>query len=277
MRRYLGFCPGQLGDLAIMTVAARCLKAADPDSHLTFVISGDYREAAPLYLDHAHIDRVHILHCPRGGFDEVDRVWIAKQGFTHVFDPLQDHDHSRPWFRERHQTLEAAHCHGLPIPPGETGKITLNLWFKPVEGLWDHVAFSPWAAFYEGVRNPKAIPPERAQEIVNWLRGQGHKVLQVGGPTEPALDGVTKLQCDYFTSVRHVLGCRCMVMGDSGLNWVLSGYDFPVVGLYSSRYFGEEWIHQIQPINRSARYLVAPTVAEISMDDIALAVGQVIA
>jgi ADP-heptose:LPS heptosyltransferase len=262
MKRFLGFNPNMYGDLYMMSVAARCLKRAVPDSHLTFVIAGDFRECAPIFLDSPHIDRVHILNKSRDGFDSVDMDWINSQRFAHVFNPMADHDHSTPWWQNRHQALEAAHMHGIPYD-GDDGKITLTKWFKPTPGLEKFVAFSPWPSFHEGVNNPKAIPPAKAQEIVDAILGLGYGVLQVGGPTEPKLDNVAKLDTDYFTSVRNVLGCRAMVMGDSGFNWLLSGYDFPVVGLYSERYFGRDYIHNIQPINKNGRYLVGRTVSDI--------------
>ena len=275
MKRFLGLNPNMYGDLYMMTVAARCLKRAVPDSHLTFVIAGDFRECAPIFLDSPDIDRVHILDKPRDGFNENDWKWINSQSFTHIFNPMADHSHDTPWWQHRHQALEAAHMHGIPYG-GDDGKIRLTKWFKPTTGFGDFIAFSPWPSFHEGVNNPKAIPPAKAQEIVDAIIGMGYKVLQVGGPTEPKLERVVKLDTDYFASVRNVLGCRAMVMGDSGLNWLLSGYDFPVVGLYSERYFGRDYIHNIQPINLNSHYLVGKTVSDISTESVLSAVKELI-
>lgn len=267
MMRLCGFCPGQYGDLYMMTVAARCLKRAVPDSHLTFVISGDYRECAPLFIDCPDIDRIHILHKSNAGFDQCDIDWINEQKFHHVFNPMQDHDFSHPWWENRHQALEAAHMHNIPTN-GDDGKIRLTKWFKPSIGFERHIALSPWPSFVEGPRNPKCIQPEMAQAIVDWILAAGWRVLQVGGPNEPQLVGADKPATDYFTSVRNALGCRAMIMGDSGMNWLLSGYDFPVLGLYSERYFGKEYIYNIQPKNPNAIYLTSKTIPEISLDSI---------
>ena len=106
-----------------------------------------------------------------------------------------------------------------------------------------------------------------AQKIVDMILARNLGVLQIGGRNEPRLKGALKLGTDYFESVRNVLGCKMMIMGDSGLNWLLSGYDFPVLGLYSQRHFGE-FIHNIQPINPNGLYLDAKTVSEISLDKI---------
>lgn len=267
MKRFLGFNPNMYGDLYMMTVAARCLKRLVPDSHLTFVIAADFRECAPLFLDDPNIDRVHILDKPRDGFNQNDWNWINQQKFDHIFNPMADHDHSRPWFQFRHQALEAAHMHGIPYN-GDDSKIRMTKWFKPTPGFENFIAFSPWPSFHEGTDNPKAIPIPMAQKIVDNLIKMGHNVLQIGGPTEPKLENTIKLNTDYFTSVRNVLGCRAMIMGDSGLNWLLSGYDFPVVGLYSERYFGKEYIKNIQPINPNGRYLVGGSVSDIPIESV---------
>lgn len=267
MKKFLGFNPQQYGDLYMCTVAARCLKRVVPDSHLTFIIASDYRECAPIFLDHPDIDRVHILSRSKDGLDEIDWKWIKDQKFDHIFNPMQDHDHSDPWWKKRHQALETAYMHRLPID-ADDGKISLTRWFKPEVGLEKYVAISPWAAFYAGTTNPKAIPMHMIQRVVDWLIGNGWSVLQIGGPNEPVIEGAKQLSTDYFTSLRYVLGCRAMIMGDSGFNWLLSGYDFPVLGLYSEYYFGKDFIHNIQPINKNGVYLTGKTVADIGVEQV---------
>lgn len=267
--KLLGFHQALFGDLAMSTVAARIVKKRYPGrmSHLTFVIGQHYAQFAPLLLNQPDIDRLYITHAPKDGYDEVDRAWIASEGFTHVFDPRQDHDHSDPWFKHRHQPLELAHMHGLPIE-GESGKVVLTKWFKETEGLRDHVAFSPFPGFYAGIHNPKCLTMARAQAIVDHILSRGFKVLQVGHPDEPQLVGTTKLATDYFGSVKNVLGCRCMVMGDSGMSWCLSAYDFPVIGLYATYYHSAEHVHNIQPLNPNGHYLSAHQVNDIPLEAI---------
>lgn len=277
MKRFLGFNPMQYGDLFMGTVAARALKRAVPDSHLTYVINGDYREAAPLFIDHPHIDRVHVLHSPRGGFDEVDQSWVAERGFHHVFNPMQDHDHSRPWWRERSQPHEVVHMHGLPMPIGDTGQIKLVKWFTPSTGTKGAVALAPFPAFYAGLTNDKAFPIELAQSIVWYLRGKGVEVLQVGGPNEPALKDAAQIHTGYFDSVRNVLGCRAFIGGDSGMMWLMSGYSFPCLGLYASRYYGREHVKHIQPVNPNAIYLHEETMGQFSLDIIRQSIDAILA
>lgn len=278
MKRFLGMNGGQYGDLYLGTVAARCLKAAEPDSHLTYVISADYAECTPVFIDHPHIDRIHVLHKPRDGFDQVDLDWIAGQGFTHVFNPMQDHDHARPWWRERNQPLESAHMHGISTG-ADAGKIEMTRWFKPIvdPDLGPCVALAPFPAFYAGVTNDKAFPMRLAEEVVRYVRSKHLAVLQVGAPNEPQVEGAIKLNESYFTTVRTLLGCRAFIGGDSGLMWLMSGYDFPCLGLYGARYYSSQFVHHIQPLNDRAVYLHREHMTDFTIDDLIPAIDQLLA
>lgn len=279
MLRFLTGPLGLYGDLAMNTVAARALKALYPDCHVTFALGGDFREFAPLLINHPHIDRIHVTHSPRDTYDATDLTWIKTQRFDHVFDPKTDHDHSDPWFLRRHQTHEMCFMHGVPIPAGDTRKIELVQWFEPLhshsQALGKSIAFAPFPAFASGLPNVKALSIERAQAIADGIRDLGYFTLQIGHPDEPQLNGTIRLRTTYFESVRHILGCRAMVMGDSGLAWVLSGYDFPLVGLYGNWYHGDR-VSAIQPINPNARYLVAKTVNEIPVESVIEAVRNLL-
>lgn len=269
MKRYCGMHCGRFGDLYMATVAARALKAVDPEAHLTFTIGCDYREAAPLFLNHPHIDRIRILHSTgAAGHDEMDKAWIAAQGFDLVFDPQADHQHWDPWWKKRPQPLEICHMHGIDPAAAGGAKIEMARWFDPIP-FDKTVAFAPFPAWYAGLdpsNNDKALSIERAQEVVDYLIGKGWQVLQVGAAAEPQLRGTTKLTTDYFGSVRRVLGCRAFIGGDTGMMWLMSGYDFPCLGIYAHRYYGAANVRNIQPINPNAIYLDAPTIAEIELD-----------
>lgn len=271
INKFLGFFPALYGDIAMSTVCARVLKTKIPDCHLTFIIGNDFKEIAPVFKNQLYIDEIYITHKNKDGFDEEDVKWIVEQKFDGIFNPMADHNHfsSSPWWTKRIQTLEACHMHGLiPDDPNEIGKIQLIKWFDTNNDLKDFVAIAPFPAWYAGLNNDKALNIERAQEIVNFVLSLGYKVLQVGHPDEPNLEGAIKLKTDYFTSLKNVLSCKMMIMGDSGLNWVLSGYDFPVLGLYSNKYYTPQFVKNIQPINPNGVYLSAPNVNNIPMESI---------
>jgi ADP-heptose:LPS heptosyltransferase len=266
MKKIGGMHLGLYGDIAMSTFCAEVIKKHHPDSVYTAFVGKSYKEIAPLLLNHASIDSIHICDSPKDAFSEKDLEWIAQNKFDAVFNPMQDHDHSYPWWMYRHQVLETAFMHGIPID-GEIGKINLNRWFDAKDNS-SYIAFAPFPAFYAGLENNKALKIARAQEIVDLINSLGYKVLQVGHPNEPTLEWTYKCNTDYFGSVKEILGCKMMIMGDSGLNWVLSGYDFPLIGLYSNDYYGLDYIKNIQPINKNAIYLSERNLNEIPIDSI---------
>lgn len=280
MKRFCGFVCGRAGDLFMATVTARALKRLEPDCHLTFTIGRDYREAAPLFLNHPHIDRIHILNSTgAGGFDVVDQHWIAGQRFDWVANPLADHIHSDPWWTHRIQPLEICHMHGIPVDPSERGRIEMAQWFDKLPGYKDYVAFAPFPGFYAGLdpaKNDKTLSIDQAQRVVDHLVARKIGVIQIGGPTEPALKGVVSSPraWSYFDSVQAILSCRLFIGGDTGMTWLMSGYDFNTVAFYGSRYYGRQWVHNIQPINPNGQYVSCDTVAQIELDTLTQAIDN---
>lgn len=276
MNRYCGFNPLRYGDLFINLVACRALRQMDPDSHLTFVLNANYRSAAPLFLDQPDIDRVHITHKATDGFDKEDWQWVNEQRFTHVFNPMQDHLHSEPWWRTgRNQPQEVAYIHRIPLPPGETGKLSLNRWFEPSKGFEKCVAFQPFAGSYDP-HNMKQLSPAQAQRVVDLIRARGYQVLQMGLPTEWRLDKVTFIDTDFFGAVKNLLGCRALITTDSGFNWAASCYDHPTLGLYSHAYYGKDRVSAIQPLNPNAIYLDDANVNDIGLESISAALDKLL-
>ncbi len=266
MNRYCGFQLGLRGDLCMATVAARILKRHDPSSHLTFMLGHDYADMAGLFLNNPWIDQLHIAHSPKDAYDREDLKWIAEQQFNVVFNPMAQHPDGDGWWIHRNQGLEAAHMHGLPTA-GESPKIQLTKWFKETDGLRDYVALMPFAGFY-APQNDKRLSVAKAQEIVDALRANGHKVLQIGGPGEPRLENAEWRDTDFFGSVRNVLGCKAFIGTDSGIMWALSAYDMPTIGLYGHRYYGRQFVKNIQPENPRARYLDDVTAEQIPLDNV---------
>ena len=264
MNKYLGIHGHRYGDIFMGLAAFGIIKKYDPDCEITIVINGDYRDCAPFFLAQKIIDKIYITNNPVGGFDEIDKQWIIDNKFTHVFDPLADHDHSSPWWFYRNQPQELAYIHGLPIEQ-HSGKLNLDKWFKSDPNFKNYVAFHPFAGAYDP-NNKKTLTKEFAQKIVNSIRKLSYEVLQLGGPNEPGLDGVLKLPTDYFVSGKNLLSCKALIVGDSGFNWMASCYNFPVVGLYSYEYYGPDYVKNIQPINPNAIYLQERNVNQIELD-----------
>lgn len=260
MNRYTGLSAHRYGDIFMNLVAWRTVKRLDPDAHVTLLLNGNYRSAAPLFLDQPDIDSIHITHSPIGDFDEADLRWVKESGFTRVYSLMADHDHSRPWFLTRNQPQEVCHMHGIPIL--DDGKLRLNRWFEPTSGLTKWVALQAFAGSYDPA-NTKMLSIQRAQEIVDLIRARGFEVLQLGIPSEPKLNYTTRVDNDFFGAVKDLLGCRALVTTDSGFNWAASCYDHPTLGLYANAYYGKERVGAIQPLNPNAIYLDASNINDI--------------
>lgn len=270
MLKFCGIHPLRYGDIVMNLVSAKILKEQYPDSHFTLVINNNYKDIAPIFIDNPYIDRIHILHKDKDGFDEIDLEWVKNQAFDHVFNPMADHDHSKPWFLFRHQTLETAFVHEI-ISQDDINRnvynpqIELTKWFDVGKDLNNFVAFMPFAGQYDP-NNSKRLLANRAQIIVDYIRDYGFNVLQLGGKDDPKLQGSLFFNTNYFESVKNMLGCKFLITTDSGLNWVASGYQFPTIGLYSNEYYGKEYIKNIQPINSNATYLDDNNVNHIDIN-----------
>lgn len=273
MNRYCGFNPLRYGDLFINLAACRILKQLDPGSHLTFVINGNYRAAAPFFLDQPDIDKIHITSRVFDGFDDTDWEWVKTQKFNHVFNPMQDH--LDMWWFHRNQSLECAHMHGLSIPASETGKLSLNRWFNLNEDFKEWVAIQAFAGSYDS-QNKKQLSPARAQEIVDVLVNKGYRVLQLGLESEYKLNQTVRIPNNYFDMIRDMLSCRLLITTDSGTSWAASCYDLPTLGLYSHEYYSKEYVKNIQPINPNAIYLDEENVNQISMESIEGALSKLL-
>lgn len=278
MYRFCGLPAQQYGDLVMNTFAARVLKQKYPNSEYTILIANDYKDCAPLFLNHPHIDKIHILDKKRDGLNEIDQNWVKNQSFDMFFPPMKDHNHSDPWFLKRHQVSEVCYMHGI-VSDKECNKLDnklfLNKWFDLNTSFSDYIAFSPFSGFYNP-NNDKISTIEKAQKIVDNLIDKGLKVLQIGAFNEPKLFGSIQLECDYFTSIKNMLSCKFLICGDSGCCWYSSAYDFPTLGLYSNKYYTKDYLKNIQPINKNAIYLDSDNVNNIEDQDIFAAIDKMI-
>ena len=270
MNRAIGFNAGQRGDLIISTAVARAFKESNPDWHLTLGLGAPYKDMEPLFHAHPYFDAVHTYTSYDKWPSEFDTAYLEAAKYDAVFNPMPPIRND--WFVHGHQVAEVALLRGLE--PSDLS-CTLAPWFG-IEYHPRRVAFAPFAGWVAGKVNDKQLTQDRAQAIVNLLIAKGMEVLHLGAPDEPRLNGTIRLNSCYFDSVRAMLGCKFLFHTDSGLGWVASAYRHPQLGLYGHRYYGEQYVKHIQPVNSKALYLDAPTVADISMERIAAAVDTLL-
>ena len=219
---------------------------------------------APLFA-HSDFDDIHIYK----GYDnwptKRDSDYLIRAGYDHVFDAMPKRKNEGNWWAHETQAENACSVYGLSYTTDGT-QCRLTKWFD-VPDYSGYVAFNYIGAFYAGYPNNKSYSPERAAQIVGLIKGKGHKVIVLGDPKEPTLEGTEKRPMGYFDSVKTLLGCRAFVGIDSGLTWLSSAYSFPTLACYSNAYYGEH-VGSIQPTNPNARYLSASNLNDVGLDQI---------
>ena len=237
-------------------------------------INRRFADMAPLFFNQSYVNSVVITD----GYDDFptkrDEETLQGRGYDRIFHPMQAHLVDK-WYETMHQTEVVLADYMALRLPAEYKQIRLDKWFEV--GKEDRVvAMAPFAGYDSNPDNNKRLSVERAQEIVAHVKKRGFEVFQLGGPTEPRLDGVQLKYGSYFDSMRSMLGCKALIHTDTGAAWVASAYQLPQLGLYGHRYYGKEHVSNIQPVNPNAVYLDAPTVAEIPFDQIASAIDKMI-
>jgi len=271
MKRAIGFNLGLRGDLIMNTVAARSFKQQNPGWHFTLGVGPQFADMEPLFREHPHIDAFHAYDSYDNWPNEKDQEYLRASWYNSVFHGMPQHSHPR-WHDYVHQAEETCWMNGLP-PPKDGLQCHLNKWFD-VPDYSGYIALNYIGAFYAGYPNNKSYSPLCARELVKLIKAKGYKVIVLGDPKEPPLEGTERKGLSYFESVRTMLGCRALVGIDSGLTWVASAYSHPTVAGYASEYYGNR-VSAIQPINPQANYVSAPRIEDISVDAVAQALQNI--
>lgn len=250
----IGFHLGQFGDLAMVTVIAKVFKNLYPESFLTLGVSYKYQDILPLFEKHPFFNDFHIYNSYDNWPSQEDKEFLEQENYDIVFNGMPKH-WSFEWFKYYHQTQEACIQQNLPYPDINNCNCVLNQWFELKQEFKNHIAFAPFGGFYRGLSSEKILPIEKSQEIINDIVKLGYKILLLGGKNEPKLENCDKLDTSYFESVANMLSCKALIHTDTGIGWVASAYQFPCLGLYSNSYYTKEFIKNIQPINKNAKYL----------------------
>lgn len=240
--RAIGFNLGLRGDLAMTTVAARSFKEQFPKSHLTLGVNKNFKDLLPLFYDHPYYDSFHVYESYDDWPNQNDKEYLMASKYDIVFHGMPKH--TDDWWILRHQYAEAAKMVGLPIP--DNINPILTKWFNVVD-YSDTIAISPFGG--NGSINGKMMSFELAQSIVTWLVKSGWKVIHLGAPNEPSIEGSFRVNCSYFDSVKIMLGCKALIHCDTGMGHFAGAYNHKSIGLYAYEYFSKNFIKNIQPLH----------------------------
>lgn len=261
LTRAIGFNLGLRGDLAMTTVAARSFKENFPNSHLTLGLNKTFKDLLPLFHDHPYYDSFHVYESYENWPNYNDAEYLKSAKYDMIFHGMPQHRDQ--WWNFRHQYAEAAHMVGLPIPKNINPILTK--WFD-IDYKKDTVAISPFGG--NGSVNDKMMSVELAQSIVDWLAKNGFKVIHLGADNEPVIKGALKIKCSYFDSVRIMLGCRALIHCDTGMGHFAGAYNHPSIGLYAYRYYGKEFVKNIQPLHKNFFAIESEKMIDYNIENI---------
>jgi len=261
---------GQYGDIVMQEPGLRKFIKDNPDTKIVLAVSKRYEQILPLFKNyHDNIIGFKVFE----GYDDwptaVDLEYIREQDFDAMFPPdIPLHDQP-DWANYRHITTETALMMGVD---SDTTKIELKMpenVIKEPKTVAVHLFSSLWPG---GVRS---INLDKQKAIVDYLVERGYKVYQLSAPHQPQIEGTIMKHGTYYDACLRMLSCDFLVSCDSGMVFIASAYNHPIVGLFSSNYnplvnTTKNW----HPVNPNATYLESRSANQIPMHDIILEIEK---
>jgi ADP-heptose:LPS heptosyltransferase len=260
--KIVGFNQGQIGDLVMNLVPCRAIKEKYPNSHLIFSINKKYESAAPIFYNNPLIDEIKIWDGYDNWPSEEDKLWIENNKDIDLFFNPMPKITDDFWYLKRHHTEEVCRMHGLQ-PPSNL-KIELTKYFETNDIYHDCVAFSTFTS----AGKQRDVPEDIANILVKYVHSLGFKTIQLGLKDHPKLSttyGITG--GSIFDDVKIALSCKLLITADTGMNWILSGYQAKVLGLYSTLcYPNYAPLKNRTPKNNNAIYLENSRIENIDLN-----------
>ena len=265
----IGFNQGQYGDLCMCTVAARAFKETYENSHLTIGINKKYESLKYIFINNDYIDDIHIWDQYDGWPSLKDEEYLSKVSFDKVYNPMEKHTEEL-WYLNRHQTEELCLMHGLN-PPKDL-RVNLKKYFE-VKRNTNYIAVNLSAETRAEQKTPSL---EHSKKIISLLIKLGYQPVQIGLPNQEQI-AEKRFIGSFFETIKFVLSCDFLLSVDSAMSWIASGYEFPTIGLYSSKYYpmaysSKNW----QPVNRNAIYIEEDLIDNIKIEKIESAINNII-
>tara|TARA_R110002153_G_scaffold265364_1_gene427860 strand:- start:641 stop:1465 length:825 start_codon:yes stop_codon:yes gene_type:complete len=263
MIKGLGFNQGQIGDLAMQVVLCKQFKKIFPDSHMTLGINKKYDTCKELFKKNKYIDDIKIWD----GYDdfptEADKQFIEEHGeeYAYIFNPMSCHQDNE-WYTKIHHIQAFANNHGL----GKVDdlKIELEQWFDLDPKYKNCIAITAFSSA-KGIRD---IPKDLANRMIEHIHSLGFETIQLGLKSHDILNTTYEpIGGTIMEDVIIALSCKMLVTTDTGMNWIMSGYDQNVLGLYSNcSYPNSAPLYNRTPLNPNGLYLEADHVKNINFD-----------
>jgi ADP-heptose:LPS heptosyltransferase len=257
----IGFNQGQIGDLAMNLITCRAFKLKYPDSHLTFGINKKYQSVAPIFKNNPLIDDIHIWENYDNWPSENDLNYIKSNNFDIIFHPMPKHKNEL-WYLYHHHT--EAMCIMNELEPPKDLQINLTKWFEPNDKYKNCVALTCFSSA-GAIRD---IPEQVANKAVEYIHSLGLQTIQLGLSSHPKLKTTYPvIGGSIFDDVKIAASCKFLLTTDTGMNWIMSGYQSKLLALYSEQSYPiNAPLKNRTPINPNAIYLQGKTIQDINFE-----------
>ena len=259
----IGFNQGQIGDLAMCMIPCRSLKEKFPEIKITFGINKKYESASPIFFNNDLIDNIHIWENYDNWPSSNDKEFLSKNYFDFIFNPMPKMKNEK-WYLHHHHTEETCLMHDLM--PSKNLQINLTPWFGKNEQYKNCVALT----CFSSAGALRDIPKDVADDIVDYIHSLGLETIQLGLTSHPKLKTTyPPINGSIFEDVKVAYSCKFLITADTGMNWLMSGYQSKVLGLYSySSYPVVAPLKNRTPINPNGVYLASDHIYNISKNTI---------
>ena len=243
-----GVRSGMIGDMIMALPILNYAHLLYPNSYKYWVIGRRFSQAAPLFINHPMIDKIHILKSPEAltYFDDIN---ICKSCDIQI-DITPQHPDGIPavncfWWNKYNLCEETFRMAGLDVDkyrkmPEVLKKPKLEPWFS-IDRYDNTIAIWPFAAYgKEPGRSPSL---KYVTSLIRYIMGMGYNVRLFGHPNDPKLKTEFPNYADkyqdfsylsFFDQIKMSLGCNVCINTDSGSGWVLGAYGMRQISLLTN-------------------------------------------
>jgi len=232
--KVLGVRQSLIGDCIMSLPVLNFVEKRRPNSYKYWHIAKKCSQAAPLFYNHPLIDKIVITDCEEG-FGPKDIALSKECDF--VFNTTPQHPFGEYWHDHRNMLQETWVMAGVNLT--EFDNLTeqektpsLVKWFD-VTKKENSIAVHCFAGY--GRDNHRSPNQEWWQDLINSLSKQGFKILRLGHPREPNLDGCEDLRhLSFLDQIQISLGSNLYIGTDSGFSLVMGAYSHPQITLLTN-------------------------------------------
>jgi len=250
--KVLGVRQSLIGDCIMSLPVLNFIEKRRPNSYKYWHIAKKCSQAAPLFYNHPLIDKIVITDCEEG-FGPKDIALSKECDF--VFNTTPQHPFGEYWHDHRNMLEETWIMAGIRL--SEFDNLTeeqripsLVKWFN-TDKINKSIAIHCFAGY--GRDNHRSPNQEWWQELINCLLKEGFKIIRLGHPREPNIDGCEDLRnLSFFEQVQISLGCTLYIGTDSGFSLTIGAYSHPQITLLTNWNINHtENPTCLQPINKN--------------------------